>query len=80
MRIRKIINVGTLFGYKTKFSELANKEMYDCQLGELTFENLGVKRLTVLFVYLLLVSFFLFLAGFRTLENKLQADKRVCTP
>ena len=39
MRIKRIINWGILFGYNTKFSGLANKEMYGCQLGELTFRS-----------------------------------------
>ena len=43
MRIRKIINQRILFGYSTKFSGLANKEMYGHQLGELAFD-LGSER------------------------------------
>ena len=39
MRIKKVINQGTLFGYNTKFSGIANKEMYGPQLGELTFRS-----------------------------------------
>ena len=37
MRIKIIINYGVLFGYNTKFSGLANKEMYGHQLGEVAF-------------------------------------------
>ena len=34
-----------LFGYNTKFSGIANKEMYGLQLGEFSFQILGVKGL-----------------------------------
>ena len=37
MRIKNIINYGMLFGYHTKFSGLANKEMFSHQFGELAF-------------------------------------------
>ena len=46
MGINKIINWGILFGYNTKFSRIANKEMYSPQLGELAF-NLGSERVNV---------------------------------
>ena len=39
MRIKIIINWGILFGYNTKFSGLANKEMYGHQLGELALRS-----------------------------------------
>ena len=39
MRIKKIINLGILSSYNTKFSGLANKEMYGPQLGELAFRS-----------------------------------------
>ena len=39
MRIKKIFNNGILFGYNTKFSGLAKKEMYCHQLGELAFRS-----------------------------------------
>ena len=37
VRIKGIINWGVSLGYNTKFSGLANKEMYGHQLGELAF-------------------------------------------
>ena len=39
MRIKRIINYGVFSGYNTKFSGLANKEMYGHQLGELAFRS-----------------------------------------
>ena len=39
MRYRKIIIWVMLFGCNTKFSGLANREMYDHQLGELAFRS-----------------------------------------
>ena len=39
MRIKKIINKVILFGYNTKISGLAQKEMYGHQLGELAFRS-----------------------------------------
>ena len=39
MRIKKIINWGMLSWYNTKFSGIANKEMYGPQLGELAFRS-----------------------------------------
>ena len=40
IRIKKIINWGILFGYKTKFSVPANKEIYGLQLGALAYRSL----------------------------------------
>ena len=42
MRIKKIISYRILSGYKTKFSGIGNKEMYGPQLGEISFQILGV--------------------------------------
>ena len=39
MRTKKIIKLGVLLGYNTKFSGQANKEMYGHQLGELAFRS-----------------------------------------
>ena len=39
MRIKRIISQGVLFGYNTKFSGLANKEVYGYQLGEFALRS-----------------------------------------
>ena len=40
---RKVINLGILSGYNTKFSGLANKEIYGHLLGELAFRSWDLK-------------------------------------